>query len=365
MMMDSGCQEIVDSDDFFDRLPDEVVLSIFDKLHDAKSLCLSMSVCKRFHSIAPQVVEIFLPIPEKKAAVKEFDQETHRSFFKNPVIRTLMKPFHFISQVIKFKSKNEENDLDFYSYYVPNQILKSFEGIRALHLRLPCHGNQKQGSKTGKNSKNSTTLLKWKAEFGRELHSCVILGAKSWTEKLEKEENSLGSDQESRFMADDELKLRIVWTISCLIAASARHYLIQETVKGHKMIENVVVSDESGQGRLCMNKEQIEEMRELKGKGDEMLEYRSRVPALRMKMWYLERLELPDSGKVMEGATLVVIRPANSGGGGVEEVKRVIRSDADTVAGAFGEEGEGKVLGEAARKLMVAKKCYTLEMNSF
>ncbi|KAK6164083.1 hypothetical protein DH2020_000947 [Rehmannia glutinosa] len=308
------------SEDLFDRLPDEVLLSIFEKLQDAKSPCLSMAVCKRFHSIAPQVVDIFLPVPLKKAApVKELDQETHRSFLKHLVVKTLMKPFHFISQMIKSKSRNEENDLDFYSYYVPKEILKSFEEIRGLHLRLPCHGN----SKTGKNTKNSTTLLKWKAEFGRELNSCVILGAKSWTENknLQKEENSTGSAQESRFMADAELKLRIVWTISCLIAASARHYLVQETVKGLEKIETVEVSDESDQGRLCMNREQIEEIREIKGKGDEILEYRSRVPALRMKMWYLERLELPGSGKVMEGATLVVIRPAAAAAGGAAEIR--------------------------------------------
>lgn len=336
--MDSSSQEIVRSDDFFDRLPDDVVLSIFGKLQDAKSLCLSMSVCKRFRLIAPLVDRIFLPIPQKKSAVKEFDQ---KNSVKNAVIRTLMKPFYLISQMIKLKPKNEENDLDFYSYYVPNEILKNFGGIRALHLRLPCYGNQK---KAGKSGKISTTFLKWRAEFGRELHSCVILGAKSWAEKAEKDEDSVGSNQESsRVMADDELKLRIVWTISCLIAASARHYLMQETVKGLKMMENVVVSDESDQGRLCMNKEQIEEIRQSKGKGDEMVENRSRVPALRMKMWYLDRLEVPGSSKVMEGATLVVIRPAAAGGGGAEEEKKGSRSDADMVADAFGgEEGEGK-----------------------
>ncbi|KAH6814320.1 hypothetical protein C2S51_023338 [Perilla frutescens var. frutescens] len=345
------------SDDFFDRLPDDVVLSIFGKLQDAKSLCLSMTVCKRFRSIAPQVDRIFLPIPQKNSAVKEFDQ---KNSLKNLVIRALMKPFYLISQMIKFKPKNEENDLDFYSYYVPNEILKNFDEIRALHLRLPCHGNQKQ-SKTAKSGKNSTTFLKWRAEFGRELHSCVILGAKSWAEKLEREEDST-QEPSSRVMADDELKLRIVWTISCLIAASARHYLMQETVKGLKMIENVVVSDESDQGRLCMNKEQIEEIRESKGKGDEMVENRSRVPALRMKMWYLDRLEVPGSSKVMEGATLVVIRPA-AAGGGLEEASR---SDGDMVADAFGGvEGEEKLIGDAVRKLMVAKKCYVLEMNSF
>ncbi|XP_057790245.1 F-box protein At1g30200-like [Salvia miltiorrhiza] len=352
--MDSSSEAAFHSDDFFDRLPDDVVLSIFGKLQDAKSLCLSMSACKRFRSIAPQVDRIFLPIPQKKSAVKEFDQ---KNSFKNLVIRALMKPFHLISQMVKLKPKTEENDLDFYSYYVPNEILKNFQGIRGLHLRLPCHGNQKQSP--SKNGKNSTTLLKWRAEFGRELHSCVILGAKAWAEKDADE----SKEDASRVMPDDELKLRIVWTISCLIAASARHYLMQETVKGLKMIENVVVSDESDQGRLCMNKEQIEEIRQSsKGKGHEMAESRSRVPALRMKMWYLDQLEVPGSAKVMEGATLVVIRPA--GGGGAEDEGS--RSDAEMVADAFGgEEGEGKVMGEAVRKLMVAKKCYVLEMNSF
>ncbi|KAG8388956.1 hypothetical protein BUALT_Bualt02G0179200 [Buddleja alternifolia] len=348
--MNSSCKEIVESDDLFDRVPDEIVRSIFNKLHDAKSLCSSMAVCKRFHSIAPQVDQIYLPIPQKKAAVKEFD----KNFFNSVVVKTLMKPLHFISQMIKSKSRNDDDDLDFCSYHVPDELLKPFEEIRGLHLRLPCHGNQKLGFKIGKSSKNLTTFLRWKAEFGRELHSCVMIGAKSRSKKLENEDKH-ESGRESVVMSEPELKLRIVWTISCLIAASARHYLIQDTVKSQKMIENVVISDESDQGRLCMNKEQIDELKGLKGKGDEVLEYRSRVPALRMKMWYLERLELPDSGEVMEGATLVVIRPA--GGGGGEG-----RSDADLVdAAAFGEE----VLGEAARKLMVAKRCYTLEMNSF
>lgn len=330
---------MVNSHDMFDRLPDEIVRAIFNQLRDARSLCSSMAVCKRFRSIAPQVDCVFLPIPKKKSVVRESDLENRRSSLKDLVVRALAKPFHIISQAIKSKTKSDDKDLDFYSHSIPNEILKSFEEIRALHIRLPCHENSKQ--KRSKKS-TSTTFLKWKAEFGTELQSCVILGCKSWKEKSE----DLG--EESRVMGEDELKLRIVWTISCLIAASARHFLIEETVKGLKTVENVVVSDESEQGRVCMRKEQVAEMR---GKEDE--HHRSRVPALRMKMWYLEKMEMPGSGKVMEGATLVVIRPAAA---------EVSRSDGDMVADAF---GVGNEVGEAAGKLMVAKKCYVLEMNSF
>ncbi|KAL3828228.1 hypothetical protein ACJIZ3_017030 [Penstemon smallii] len=288
--------------DSFDSLPDDIVLSIFNKLQDAKSLCSSMSACKRFHSVAPRVAQIFLPIPHKnRKSQQQQQQQIQKGFFKNVLIKTLFmfKPFQFISQMIKLKSKNDSEDSNFQSFHIPIEVLKSFQQVRGLHLRLPCYGTQNLGSKSEKNN----TFLKWKAEFGKELHSCVMIGSKSLSENTEEKNRP-----ESRVITDDELKLRIVWTISCLIAASARHYLIQETVKEQKLIENVVVSDESEQGMLCMNKEQIQELKEMKGKGNNedsiLLEYRSKVPALRMKMWYLDKLELEDSGKVMEGATL-------------------------------------------------------------
>ncbi|CAI9774516.1 unnamed protein product [Fraxinus pennsylvanica] len=183
-------QENLDSGNLFDRLPDEIVLSVFDKLHDAKSLCLSMSVCKRFYSIIPQVEEVFLHIPRKKSMGK--DSETPQNFFKNHFLKALMKPFGFISQMVKFKSKKEDDDYDYNSYHVPNEILKPFEEIRALNLRLPC---QKNGSKSGK---EFNSMLKWKAEFSSQLHSCVMLGAKSCIDKRENEEKLRENEENSR-----------------------------------------------------------------------------------------------------------------------------------------------------------------------
>ncbi|CAA2972302.1 F-box At4g18380-like [Olea europaea subsp. europaea] len=93
-------------------------------------------------------------------------------------------------------------------------------------------------------------------------------------------------------MDDHELKLRIRWTISCLMASSARHYLIQEIVKERDMIEKIEVTDESEQGRNKLK-------RNLMAK-DSFFEYRSRVPALRIKTRYGENLELPESREVLE-----------------------------------------------------------------
>ena len=57
------------------------------------------------------------------------------------------------------------------------------------------------------------------------------------------------------------LKLRVVWTISALIAASARHYLLRELVEEHEEIEKLVLTDKEGEGTLVMNKEGLAELR--------------------------------------------------------------------------------------------------------
>ncbi|KZV14112.1 F-box family protein [Dorcoceras hygrometricum] len=342
------------SENFFDRLPDEILHSVFIRLRDAKFLCVSMAVCRRFRSIVPQVDEIFLRVPRKNPVTHDHENGSwSRVLSKNLLVRTLIfKPMRFISGLMRLKGKNEECSCDGCSYHTPNEILKPFEEIRSLHVRIPSYGDKNMGSKAGREGKQAANLLKWKAEFGSQMQSCVILGAKSCLEIKKTGESTLCDQtvREADLIADAELKLRIVWTISCLIAASARHELIREIVKDQRNIENVVISDESGQGKVCMNRGQIEEMRNSKKKGDDQ------VHSLSMKMWYVEKLEVPSLGKVMEGATVVAIRPSGSSGyGGMEEL----------VAAAFGGDGEGMVVGEAVGRLMAASRCYTLEISSF
>ncbi|CAA0833497.1 Unknown protein [Striga hermonthica] len=329
-------------EDPFDRLPDDVVLSIFDRLQDARSLCLSMAVCTRFRAIAPLVFHIFLPVPSRKPAPP---RQPHRrtASLRCLIAGALTRPLQFISRMIRPVSRDaveKIGDLEYYSRRLPGLILPHFHQIRVLRLRLPCNGCHKLEPEPSK-SGGHEALLKWTADFGREIRGCVVLGARRWS--------PVGgglsglSDTEGRSLGDDELKLRIVWTISCLIAASTRHYLVQETVRGLERVEHVEITDESGQGRLWMGGDGVSEL-----KGAVALEHRGRLPALRMRMWFLERAEA--AGMMMEGGTLVVVRPAAAGG-----------SDVDMVAAFSGDEA----VEEAARKLMGSKRCYTLEMNSF
>jgi len=77
---------------------------------------------------------------------------------------------------------------------------------------------------------------------------------------------------------------------------------------------------------------------------------RTQVPALNMKLWYAQSLELP-GGMRMEGATLVAIRPSD---------RPMVKKDTDAfIAGSFEEPFK------TAAKALAKGRTYLLEMNSF
>ena len=160
-----------------------------------------------------------------------------------------------------------------------------------------------------------------------------------------------GSIPES-FYTNGGLKLRVVWTISSLIAASARHYLLQQIICEHPTLQGLIVTDADGQGMLCMGKEQLEEFR-VKPLAPSASWDRTQVPALSMKLWYAPYIELP-GGTGMEGATLIAIKPSN------HPAQQQTPRDLDGfVFGAFEEPFKSAVT------LLAKRGTYLLEMNSF
>jgi hypothetical protein len=258
------------------------------------------------------------------------------------------------------------------SHHSPGEVLKNFKEIQNLRIELP---GGELGIEDG-------VLLKWRAEFGSTLESCVILGAASLV-KVEKEKKivklegirpwflngreegapQVVTDETSEtpivpldesgtipesFYTDGGLKVRVVWTISSLIAASARHYLLQQIISDHPTLESLVLTDADGQGMLCMNREQLKEFRDTPLAASPSSN-RTQVPALNMKLWYAPYLELP-GGTGLKGATLVAIRPSEN----------PVRKEAESfVSGAFDEPFK------TATNLLVKRRTYLLEMNSF
>ncbi|CAN4077033.1 unnamed protein product [Withania somnifera] len=369
--------------DHFDQLPDPVLLLVFNKIGDVKTLGRCCGVCRRFHSLVPQVDNVVVRVDcvisddassSSSSSGGSSDKSRHpiSSLFRL-VFLGLVKPFQSLTQLISISSRrgtassslvDDDFEQSSVTHHSPAQVLKNFDEIKLLRIELP----------SGELGIDEGALLKWRADFGSTLDNCVILGASSVINSVNagssanlveeqcgngsnssisgdgNEETDNGSIPES-FYINGDLKLRVVWTISSLIAASARHYLLQPIIAEHRELESLVLTDVDGQGVLCMNREQLEELR-VKPLSASSASKRTMVPALNMRLWYAPHLELPD-GTVLKGATLVAIRPSE------QPKKQVAGPDGNWVAAAFEEPYR------TAARMLVKRRTYCLEMNSF
>uniref|UniRef100_A0A6N2L2H1 F-box domain-containing protein n=1 Tax=Salix viminalis TaxID=40686 RepID=A0A6N2L2H1_SALVM len=332
-------------EDCFDRLTDDLLLVIFNKLGDAKSLTRCISVSKRFASLVFEADTVFLSIPPRK------HNPLRRNLFKILIGKLIAKPLHFFHHFIADRPDANRKVVSFYS---PEEVLKHFRQVKTMHIELPS-----DGGKTGLMEGNDS-LLKWKARFGSEIKSFAILSATSFQKRVQPLSSGDDfSENNGEVLTDGQLKLQIVLTISCLLAASARHYLMKQVLEEHHALENIIASDACKQGKVCMGKDEVAEIRNsIKSMvaTDSSLE-RTRVPDLSMRLWYAPVLELPENGYIMRGATLVVLRP--NGDGQIGNGKK------SGLFGFDGEECERKAYSEAAREMMKMKKSYLMTMESF
>ncbi|XP_061973436.1 F-box protein AUF2-like isoform X2 [Populus nigra] len=306
MKRSSSKSQMIEAMDGFDRLPDSLILLIFNSISDIKALIRCRSVSKRFNSLVPQTESLSLKVDCVISPESESD-----SLFT--LFKSLLKSIHDLFKPDpKPTARNQTQNS-------PARILSQFDRIRDLQIELPA----------GDLKLEKGAVIKWRAEFGKSLRSCVILG---FRRVANPEGNS--ADEEIDFTGG--LKTRVVWAISALIAASARHYLLNDVVKEHREMERLVLVDREGEGTVAMEKEGLRECRE-EARGGEWEEDGGRtvVPCVRMRMRHEQRVQLKD-GVWMEGVTLVVVRPC-SGGGDVE--------DAELALGAFG----GGIYGEAVQ----------------
>uniref|UniRef100_A0A0D9YFI0 F-box domain-containing protein n=1 Tax=Oryza glumipatula TaxID=40148 RepID=A0A0D9YFI0_9ORYZ len=345
--------------DQFERLPDEVLLDVFGRIGDVKALGRCALVSRRFHALVPLVDSVFVrvdcvisddPPPSsagsaQAAAAAEGVPPAARgrgalAHLARLVLGGIVRPIQALGQILSPAAATVSRrsaappaapapaaaDV---SHHSPSEVLRSFKELRRLHIELP----------TGELGIEDGVLLKWKADFGSTLGSCVILGASSVSSKpppppaappptaadssaaspdSSREPDELGNIPESLY-TNGGLKLRVVWTISSLIAASARHYLLQPIIADHSTLESLDLTDADGQGVLTMDKRQLQELRvrPVSASGNS---HRTLMPALSMRLWYAPHIELP-GGQLLKGATLVAIRPSEDvlrEGGGIE-----------------------------------------------
>ncbi|CAN1236316.1 F-box protein AUF1 [Linum grandiflorum] len=170
-------------------------------------------------------------------------------------------------------------------------------------------------------------VVRWRAEFGKTLRSCVIIG--------------FGSGGGGGGGLTEGIKTAVVWTVSALMAASARHCLAGDVVRPGEDMERMVLKDGDGEGTLVMEKDGLAEERR-----------RTVIPAVKMRMRYDGQLVMKN-GRSVKTAMLAVVRPFAS------PVSNDVE-DAELAMAAFG--------SGAYRDVVVAllkRRSFGLEMNPF
>eukprot|EP00252_Welwitschia_mirabilis_P025795 TRINITY_DN8204_c0_g1_i2.p1 TRINITY_DN8204_c0_g1~~TRINITY_DN8204_c0_g1_i2.p1 ORF type:complete len:344 (-),score=25.81 TRINITY_DN8204_c0_g1_i2:343-1374(-) len=339
------------SRDQLGQLPDSLLLLIFNKVGDVKALGRCCVMSKRFNALVPQVdnavVKVDCVISGEDGSLDSKGKGMFANFVR-VMLGSILKPLQVLQRIISGKKEI----LADVSHHSPSEVLKNFREIRHLGIELP--GAELGVEKGG--------LLRWKAEFGNTLESCVIFGAGSVENRASKnpgkrklydaessEDSADGGNIPESLYVGGGLKLRVVWSISSLIAASARHYLLQEIIHDHPTLKSLILTDADGQGTLYMSAKQLIAFRN-KPLAPSGSSQRTQVPALNMKLRYAPILEL-SCGTVMQGATLVTITPTDQ--------KAPPRENEVSFTGAF----ERPI--EAAAEILARRRTYLLEMNSF
>ncbi|KAJ7530475.1 hypothetical protein O6H91_14G005000 [Diphasiastrum complanatum] len=307
--------------DNFDRLPDSLLLIIFNKLGDIRTLGRCCAVSKRFCVLAPQagnvVVKVDCVISGEESSINVKGRGV-LSHFARFVYGSIVKPFQALQHMLGPKKAKPAE----ISHHSPGEVLKNFKEVQNLRIELP---GGELGIEEG-------FLLKWKAEFGSTLESCVILGASS-VAKVDIEGQGVCSVSRGK-----EAYVQAQSGGACEFTES------NETESSNSQVDN----DADGQGTLRMGKDQLQEFRD-KPLAASASANRTQVPALNMKLWYAPHLELPD-GTGLKGATLVAIRPSERTQGKETE---------EYVSGEFEEPYK------TAAAMLAKRRTYVLEMNSF
>ncbi|PSR86792.1 F-box protein [Actinidia chinensis var. chinensis] len=326
--------------DQFDRLPEAIVLLIFEKIIDAKTLITCLCVSKRFSSFVPESKSVFLKIPQFKFNTSENDEQKEdenqresRRFLKYVVDTAIPKTEYFLRRLLHHPSPAERESFeipdyanvqeDGTSYPSPRDFLKNFRELRFLEIELPCQAIELRSGIGGE------PLVRWRANFSRSLVSFVILISEACSKMLAGNEKKEPDEKSECFFSFSQLMLETNLAMSCLFESYARHHLIKYVLLEKPMLCDIVVTDGYKRGKLCMSKENLDGLRSLETVKDENWH---------VKAWHESLLELPLSGYIMEGATLILMGAIEPG------------MAESVVMGAF--EEEEKVVVEAARKLM-------------
>lgn len=301
----------------FDRLPDDIVLFIFNKLWGAQWLCRCSVVSKRFASLVPHI---------------------------NNVSVTLSR-YHAWSI-------EEEVTSPVFNYLV---------GLKELmHLHIETHFC------CAVDWKHSwSPHLKWKVNFNTNVRSFTFLMANFLIraelppaedegedeEKEDEEEDEEEEIQNEMYIRQDAELDRFNMALACFADSRMKLNIVLDMIKKHQMLRGIMLTDTMKEGKIVVFGNQIAELRNLERAKLSTPKVDSDGVEFLVKCCHLPSLHLPKSKLLMNSPSLLYIRCVNSSSD--DEGDDVI--DEDMLAGSYDDDKEG-VYSEAVEEILAKHK---------
>lgn len=299
----------------FDRLPDELLLSVMNRMaDDLKSLCRCSLVSKRFASTIFSIQALSPTIP------------CHLRYYQMPS-KEVSAVFQ---QILDYPTDHLTTIIRSSSIEVPKVFLflQKFNELKSIHLQIAF-------------PVSSSSFLKWKAKFrtsgGPIIDRFVSVLAYSVSKKIE---NGLNQEEEEEEFSP-ELKSCYIHKGSLYPLRCCRERLIVLCllVKLQHSLQSVTVTDSGEQGILALMDEKLVEFRKsLFGRGGSTDFV---VPTV--QMGWLNKLHLPSSGLVMKGVHFAFFGSAPDSDSPMDCSEVV----------SLGYEGQERILGEVVSEIVM------------
>ncbi|XP_058199161.1 F-box protein AUF2 isoform X2 [Rhododendron vialii] len=297
----------------FDRLPDDIVLIIFNKLREAKWLCRCSIVSKRFTSLIPHISNVSVKAPNNLSTW--FEQKEGRT-----------SVFDYLVGLKAIVHLHIEDSF--------------FWEVNWEPLWFP--------------------LLKWKiVEFNVNVKSFTFLMASLLKvellpedEKQDDEEEDEEEDEEDIQNARSNEQLQqLNIALRCFDDACMKLNIVLDMIEKHQMLQSITLTDVMKQGKIVVSGNRIAELRDLERAKLSMPKMDSGGVNFLVKCCHLLLLQLPKSEFLMERPTLVYVRCVNPSCD--DEGDDVI--DDEMLAGSF-DGDEGGVFSEAVKEILANHK---------
>ncbi|CAA0805894.1 Unknown protein [Striga hermonthica] len=262
--------------DHFERLPDEVLLSILSRLDDLNHLFQCSLVSKRFASTTFCIRSVSITLSKLK---------------RYPIVGD--DDIYHIPYLMLGLSNKETHELD-KTWPIEelkfSLFLQNFKELKSINLDTICPVFL-----------SGSPFIKWKAKYNEDkagFESIVSLAASSISKKDEEE-----PDLDNQFFDLSMAHLRAVFQpVKC---CTEWLFMLSLLVRHHRLLERIVIRDTKGKGSLVVKGRHIKEWREyLVEAGPQATSY---FMMNNLSLCWLPELRLPVTGYVLKGVCFMVI----------------------------------------------------------